>query len=70
MKSVFVMLLLLMSVSAFGQAESTVVEIEIQGMTCALCADGGWHGQRYGTDAHRHPRHIFTLAPAFNRSRT
>lgn len=40
MRNVFIILLLLLPVGAFADAESTVVEIDIQGMTCAFCIDG------------------------------
>jgi len=39
MKTLFVLLLLLPLV-VFAETKSNVVEIEINGMTCAFCADG------------------------------
>lgn len=40
MKKLFIIFLLSLSMAAFAEAESTIVEIEVQGMTCAFCADG------------------------------
>ncbi len=40
MKKLFVMLLLLLPASTFAQAQTSVVEIDVQGMTCPLCVDG------------------------------
>ena len=40
MEKLFVILLLSLPVLAFAQTESTVVEINVQGMACAFCVDG------------------------------
>jgi len=40
MKKFLVTLLLLLPLAAFAELESTVVEIDVNGMTCAFCVDG------------------------------
>ncbi len=40
MNKLFAILLLALTMTTFAHSETTVVEIDIQGMTCAFCADG------------------------------
>jgi len=40
MKKLFVILLLSFPLAGFAEAESNIVEIDVQGMTCAFCVDG------------------------------
>jgi len=40
MKKLFIILLLSLPVAAYAETETTVVEIDIQGMTCPFCVDG------------------------------